>query len=158
MSILAPDISLTHIAREAGVSRTTVYRNFLDKASLIMAIFHYNLDLLEKYANRIKKDDEECFMTLLASTVNLQVRFHALIPYLPDDKTLTNRLTAIFSEPVTKAMEAGELRPDFKINEDLTLLITMLGSSMLYTPQKEKRSRIKRAFKLVMEGIKPAFL
>ena len=148
------EIPLTDIAKAAGVSRPTFYRNFPDRQALIMAVFHYNLDLLENYAHRYR-NDKDVFVKLLKVIANQQVEFHSLIPYLPPDETsLVGRVVQLFEKPVLQAKKQGHIREDFDLVEDLTMLIMMLGGALLYHSKADRETRVERALKLVMEGLK----
>jgi len=144
---------LSEVAAHAKVSRPTLYRNFSDRSDLIAAVFHYNLDLLKQYADRITAKDNAFFM-LLEVIVRQQVEFQSLIPYLNrDNKTLNERLIDIFSIPIKNAQEKGLLRKDFDIEKDLNILIMMLGGALLHPMDKNNEEKATRAMQLLIKGL-----
>ena len=148
-----PDVSVTEIVNKAEVSRPTFYRNFPDRHSLVMAVFHYNLDNLEEYAYSIEGQEKE-FMKLLEQVVIIQDKFHAMISFLNgDENELMKRLVMIFSSSVSKAKEEGFLRSDFIIENDLSLVIMMLGNTLSYQSESNKKQIIERALNLIVHGI-----
>lgn len=149
-----PDIPLTEIAREAGVSRTTFYRNFSDRQSLVAAVFHANLDLLEKHALQFE-GDPAAFFRLLEIMVNQLVEFQSLIPYVPrKDSAPQERLLSIFRVPVRSARQQGLLRYDFNPEKDLILLLTMMGGALSNFEGVKQKSNAKRALQLLVQGIR----
>lgn len=152
--VQGPEVSLAEIAKKARVSRPTLYRNFKDKGALVAAVFAYNIDILEKYAQKLG-DKEDAFFKILEMTAHQQAKFQSLILYFTDDENLLiQRLIHIFGKPVEAAKEAGSLRQDFDIQKDLLLLISMLGVSLISVEVPERKARAKRAMQLLLEGIK----
>lgn len=148
-----PDISVTEIVEKANVSRPTFYRNFPDRHSLVLAVFHYNLDILEEYAQSIEGQENE-FMKLLEQVVIIQDKFHAMISFLHGDEiSLLNRLEAIFESAVKNAKSDGFLKNSFDTKEDLTLVILMLGGTLLYESESEKRKIVQHGMDLIIKGI-----
>lgn len=149
-----PDLSMSAIAKEAKVSRATLYRNFQDKQDLVMAIVHYNLDDLEVYAEEIK-EEEDSFFLLLQEAAKQQAQFQGLIPYLPEQRDdLDARIIAMFSEPVKKAMEKGRIAQDFDILTDTVILITMLGNIFLYSFLEKEIGFVERTLEILRKGIR----
>ena len=149
-----PDVSVTDIVNKAEVSRPTFYRNFPDRHSLVMAVFHYNLDYLEKYSQSIKGQENE-FIKLLEQVVIIQDKFHAMISFLNgDENELLIRLAKIFENSINKAKNERFLRSDFSIENDLSLVIMMLGNTLSHQNELNKKLSVKRALKLLLEGIK----
>lgn len=58
------DISLTEIAKETNVSRMTFYRHFPDKNAIVLAVFQYNLNELNKYAQKLQDNDDAFYFLL----------------------------------------------------------------------------------------------
>lgn len=150
-----PDVSLSAIAKAAKVSRATFYRNFSTKQELINAIFHFNLDLLQQYAEKVKDNDNN-FYLLLEVIAQQQVAFHPLIGLVNrEDVALFQKLISIFEPAVTEAKSKGLLRSDFALQKDLPMLITMIGGSFTHTHNKQSQKAVsKRALQLLVEGIR----
>lgn len=149
-----PDASLTQIAKEAGVSRATLYRNFPDKDTVIMEVFHYNLDILEGYSGKIEGEADR-FFRLMEVVIEQQANYQSLASRLTkmDDK-IVERVFAIFETPVNEAIVAGKLRADFDMRKDLMLLLMMVGGTLIMYEDADKSERVKRALQFVMEGVR----
>lgn len=149
------DVSLKDIATEAKVSRATLYRNFEDKTAIAIGIFHHNIDLLETYAERQNTKDDR-FYLLLEYIVKQHVQFHSLIPLIPKtDNEIIQRLYNVFRAPIDDARRLGTLRLDFNVENDLLLLLLMLGSASSWFDKSEGKKTLKRALSLIIEGIGP---
>lgn len=149
-----PDASLTQIAQAAGLSRATLYRNFKDKHSIIHAVFHYNLDILEAYSNRIK-GEEEHFFKLLEALIEHQVNYQSLASRLSEmEDGLIERVLNIFREPVAAAQAEGSLRADFSVDGDMILTLMMIGGALITATEEDRHSKAKRAMQLLMEGLR----
>lgn len=149
-----PEVPLTEIAKAANVSRATFYRNFPDRSALITAVFHYNLDLLEQYAHKVENQDD-AFFKLMEAVMWQQVEFHMLIPYLSeDDGQMNQRLCEIFAEPVQQTKKSGQLRKDFNTQQDLSMLIMMVGGALLSAPDQKDKPKAQRAMQFLLEGLR----
>ncbi len=145
------DISMTNIAKEAGVSRATLYRNFLDKSDIILAIFHHNMDMLGKYA-RQHKDNPDLFFALMEVIIIEQSKYQWLVNSLKKtDPCLEEKIYQIFDAPVSRAKSNGLLRNDFDIKKDLMLLINMTGGAIMNG--SDRNDLIRRALDLIREGV-----
>ncbi|MCB0640687.1 MAG: TetR/AcrR family transcriptional regulator [Phaeodactylibacter sp.] len=148
------DVSLTEIAKAAGVSRATLYRNFQDKSSIILEVFHYNLDLLEAYAKRLEGQDDR-FYKLMQAIIEQQAKYQALATRVKQmDEKMMDRVYAIFERPIEEAKESGRLRPDFDDQKDLLLLIMMISGALLPPNDVDGAAAAQRALQLVVEGIR----
>ena len=146
--------NLKKIAAEAGVSRATLYRNFEDKESIILEVFHENLDKLDAYSNKIKGTKDR-FYKLLEIVIKQQAKFQAVaLQISPLDLELRKRVHKIFEEPLIEAQTNGAIRADFNLDKDLLLLLTMVGGALQYEEEKDKSKKVKRALDFIMQGIK----
>ena len=106
-------------------------------------------------------DREDAFFVLL--------RFHAerihsrssLVDYwrvldrgAPEVRRVRERFHQIFSPLIFRAVEAGTCRPDIQV-EDVTLLVSMLGSALRGRSADEQARLSLRAFELLVEGLRP---
>lgn len=148
------EVPLTAIAKEAGVSRMTFYRNFPDRNALVVAVFHYNLDRLAEYAQELK-DDPQGFYKLLEVVMLQRVEYNMLIAYINDqDILLTSiKLSDIFTGLIQNAQGANLLRKDFDAEKDLLLLMSMMGGVISH-PTILGGLNIARALDLVGKGLK----
>lgn len=153
-------VPLDLVCQEAGVGRATLYRHFPDRHHLIVALLEQGLE--ETAAKAIELGDrEDAFFVLL--------RFHAehirarssLIDYWrvldrnsPEVRRVRERFHQIFSPLIFRAVEAGTCRPDIQV-EDVTLLVSMLGSALRGRSADEQARLSLRAFELMVEGLRP---
>lgn len=148
------DVTLSEIAKKANVSRATLYRNFQDKESVMVAVVNYNLDLLEKLASMIEGSDDR-FFQLLDVIVEQHQKFHALATAMPQDQVeIGKRLFDIFRAPIAEAIANGSLRQDFTLEKDLLLVITMLGGALNSPVGRTRTESAKRAIELITQGVR----
>lgn len=148
------DISLTEIAKETNVSRMTFYRHFPDKNAIVLAVFQYNLNELNKYAQKLQ-DNDDAFYFLLKKILLQRVEYHNFLPYIDaDGQVLTSSmLIEIFEKPIQRAKGKRLLQSDFSGEKDLLLLISMMGGAVTYMQTLDKTA-IERTLELITEGIR----
>lgn len=148
------DVSASQIAREAGVSRATLYRNFPDQSSIIMEVFHLNLDMLESYSKRLNNHPNQ-FFKLLEKIAEQQMKFQWLASNVREvDASILERLISIFRSPAESAMKSGAIRSDFKLERDLMVIVMMIGGVLTITDDGNSKVRLKRALEFVRSGIR----
>lgn len=148
------EISMAEIAKAAKVSRPTLYRNFKDKGALVVAVFEYNIDLLDRYAQKLKQDQQACFK-ILEMIAYQQARFQALIVFFPGDETpLIQRVLDIMASPIERAKAQNLLRADFHLESDLLLIIRMLALSIGTNNGDQWKKEAQRALQLLLEGLR----
>ena len=149
-----PDASLTQIAKEAGVSRATLYRNFPDKDTVILEVFRYNLDVLQAYSDRILGEAGR-FFKLMEVVIEQQANYQSLASRLTKmDEEIVERVYTIFEDPIKDAVTSRQLRADFDMRKDLMLLLMMIGGSLLMYEEGDNSERVKRALQFVLEGVR----
>ena len=153
-------VPLDLVCQQAGVGRATLYRHFPDRHHLIVALLERGLE--ETAAKAVELGDrEDAFFVLL--------RFHAerirarssLVDYwrvldrnAPEVRRVRERFNQVFSPLILRAVEAGTCRPDIQV-EDVTLLVSMLGSALRGRSADEQARLSLRAFELMVEGLRP---
>lgn len=154
------DAPLDAIARQAGVGRATLYRNFPDRFALGAAIFEHNLAALEALA-REHRGRPDAFMTLLSAIVEQQIEGHALVPALltgpsaPDLHALARRVTRLLAAPLRQAREAGAVRRDLTPADVLAVLAMVSAVVVGKASIPERRRRAMRALDLLIDGLAP---
>jgi AcrR family transcriptional regulator len=147
-------IPLMDIAKEAGVTRMTFYRHFPDRQSVVIEVVYYNIELLEKYAEKIEARKDR-FFKLIEFIMAQQLKFQSLVPFVPITETdIAVRLFNVFKVPVKESKAQGNLRPDFNLKKDLLLLISMLGGALVNPINMDRVARSKRALELMTKGLK----
>src|SRR5699024_9749078 len=109
-----PEASLSKIAQNAGLSRSTLYRNFSDRGALILAVLERNIDKLERQAEELA-DTERPFAHLVKLVLDQQIEFESLISFL-DEKVaghLEQRMIEVFEQPVRNAKANKRLKSNF---------------------------------------------
>ena len=147
------DAALEDIARRAGVGIATLYRNFPSREDLVEAV--YVDEILQLVAAGERAPDAEPW----AALVQWLDRFaeyigtkHVLIDGLnKDSETFQSCRVTMYSagEPVlTRAQDAGLVRPDLTINDLIRLFAAIVGVS--YDSDEQRR----RIIDLGLEGIR----
>lgn len=151
------EVPLIEIAKAAGVSRMTFYRNFPNRSAIIEAVFDYNLQSLSAFSERFK-DSHNCFFSLLDIVLKQRVEYNLFLPYISESKMKIHaeQIFKIFTQPIENAKDLGMLRSDFDGKKDLILLILMMGGAAAQPYEFEKKGNftIERAMDLIMNGIK----
>ena len=153
------DVPFGVIAERAGVSRTTIYRNFDNREDLAYAIFERNVRRGEDLAREIIDHDEPCFdfLRYLISlyTVNVgltQVLTHRSVGMDKLDQ-LRKRTVHAFSALLERQQKNGTLRPDL-VPEDLLLLMDMFDGALGRYPVSERGERGRRVLDLAINGLR----
>jgi AcrR family transcriptional regulator len=125
------DVSMTEIARRAGVGVATLYRRFPTKESLVREVFADQLEVCAGEVHRAAEDPDPWrgFCRALAKLCEMQARdrgfsaaFLSAFPdALPVDEVRA-RAEEAFAGVVERAKGVGMLRPDFT-TDDLTLVL-----------------------------------
>ncbi|MFN4300055.1 MAG: TetR/AcrR family transcriptional regulator [Thermaurantimonas sp.] len=149
-----PQVNLSDIIKRSGLSRITFYRHFSSKSELIHAIFERNLMILRWYAQKLQCD-EKGFEKLLSITASMHLYFHELSLYVDDpERKLLNQLISIFRPLADCAKKQNKIRKDFDPENDLVLLIMMISGAIVFSESNEKKRDLKRAYQMLLEGIK----
>ncbi|MCE6995084.1 TetR/AcrR family transcriptional regulator [Saccharothrix sp. S26] len=125
------DVSMTEIARRAGVGVATLYRRFPTKDALVKEVFAEQLAACTGEVHRAAEDPDPWrgFCRVVAKLCEMQARDRgfsaAFLTAFPDVVPVDEVRAAAeeaFAGVVARAKEAGALRPDFA-TDDLTLVL-----------------------------------
>ncbi|NUT46868.1 MAG: TetR/AcrR family transcriptional regulator [Saccharothrix sp.] len=128
---LGLDVSMTELARRAGVGVATLYRRFPTKASLVTEVFADQLEACTAVVHEAFDDpDPWCgFRRVVEELCEMQARDRgfsaAFLRAFPDAVPVDEKRSKAeraFAGLVARAKAAGRLRPDFT-TDDLTLLL-----------------------------------
>lgn len=151
------DTPLEAIAKQAGVSRMTLYRHFKDREALCFAVLERNVAMLESKAEALADEPNACAaiidMMLVMFTTN-QGMVEGLTrqsAHQAQIKALRLRVVDLLSGPLARAQAAGLIRLDIQ-PEDLSLVMYMLGSVVGDGPLEERKARVGRALKILQFG------
>lgn len=122
------DVALEEVARVAGVSRTTLYRNFSTREELAATVFEDNVERIENRAEEVR-DDADGLARLfdfvldvgLANRGLTQVLAGADVRWFAD---LRERIAASFEPLLERGIASGVVRPDVDV-DDLMVAVAM---------------------------------
>ncbi|GAB3003671.1 TetR/AcrR family transcriptional regulator [Saccharothrix stipae] len=125
------DVSMTEIARRAGVGVATLYRRFPTKEALVTEVFADQLEACTAEVHRAAEDPDPWrgFCRVVAGLCDMQARDRgfsaAFLTAFPDAVPVDEKRASaeeVFAGLVSRAKAAGRLRPDFT-TDDLTLVL-----------------------------------
>jgi AcrR family transcriptional regulator len=154
------DASFAEVAYAAGVGQATVYRHFDNRHDLFAALAEEGMDRLErKVAARAVSANsfEDLLRLILAEQVHDQTLIAAIRRGEVDQgrvRGLTDRVRALFREPLAAALEAGRLRPGLDLDDVMTVLAMADGAFAVAADQDEREQAAKRAYDLVFNGLR----
>lgn len=125
------EVSMTRIARRAGLGIATLYRHFPDRGSLVNEVFRGKLDTCLERLDEAAADpdpwrgfrafvEDLCAMQVIDRGFNAVFRAAFVGGVIFDEERI--RAENTFAELARRAKAAGKLRPDF-VRDDLTLVI-----------------------------------
>jgi AcrR family transcriptional regulator len=136
-----PDVALEEIARAAGVSRATLYRNFPTRHDLAVAVIEDNVALIERRAAELR-DSSRGVVRLLDLVLDIQRDSRSVARLLSEpDKiysSLIERTATALRPLVTHGISEGVLRPGVEV-ADVLLAVQM--SEILLSEEQQARGR-----------------
>lgn len=129
------DVSMSELARRAGLGVATVYRHFPTKADLVAEAFAEPMAECAGMLDEALADPDPWrgFCRVIEEVCAMQARNHgfsaAIVTALPDQAAfaeLRDRALRGFAELIRRAQEAGALRADFAVS-DLSLVLLANG-------------------------------
>jgi len=120
-----PDVALGAIADAAGVSRTTLYRNFATREDLAATVLQDNVALIEQRAAELTGQPEAA-LHLLRFVFDLQLSNRSVARVLGSDDArlvaLGERTSAAFHPLVERARRRGQLHAGVTTHDFLLAL------------------------------------
>ncbi|WP_288196985.1 TetR/AcrR family transcriptional regulator [uncultured Pleomorphomonas sp.] len=153
-------VPLDLVCQQAGVGRATLYRHFPDRHHLIVALLERGLEETAAKAVELGDRDDAFFVLLrfhaerIHSRSSLVDYWRVLDRHAPEVRRVRERFHQIFSPLIFRAVEAGTCRSDIQV-EDVTLLVSMLGSALRGRSADEQARLSLRIFELMVEGLRP---
>ncbi|MFJ9907179.1 TetR/AcrR family transcriptional regulator [Streptomyces sp. NPDC101152] len=157
------DASLEDVARRAGVGIGTLYRHFPNRHALLSAVFEDALNDLLARARELLTAPEPCtaLVTWLREMVTHAGEYRGLSRALMSVSSDTSSALSRCNEPIrqaggallTRAQEAGKVRPDVEIGDllQLTHAIALAAEESGEDPQLADR-----LLNLTLRGLKDA--
>lgn len=151
------DAPLDVIAKQAGVSRMTLYRHFKDRETLTFAICERNVRKLEEKAETLKESPNaltEILNMMLPRFATNQGMLEGLTrqqTHQTQLNSLMQRVIDLLTGPLARAQAAGFVKRSLR-PEDLSILIYMLGGAVGEGTIEAKTARVHRAMELLQFG------
>jgi len=130
------DVPLEKIAARAGVSRTTLHRNFPDRETIVAVVQQIHLnrvrELVEQWADR-----DDAFLLAIEMMAERTLNsggFERLLatrnnPIVHTD-VFVSGVSLILTQPLERAKAAGLVRQDFDINHVGILILMVSGGAL----------------------------
>ena len=165
-SMSVQQLSIERIAREAGVSKTTIYRWWPDKAAVIIDTFLENHILLTPMREDLAPIEalREHVVALAAVYAGHEGRLMAqLLAESQYDPATLEEFKAQFWRPrrevvnrmIERAMEAGSIRGDRTADEIAERIYAPIYFKLLFGEGSFDPDTMRAGFDLALEGIAP---
>ena len=153
------DVPMYLVARRAGVGQGTLYRHFPRRALLALAVYEQRLDRLSELAAS-HPADKDLFLMLLKAITEEETRCPGLLAILregPDSEQhlqrLTERAFRMLAGPLRDAQEAGQIRSDLQLKEDVQILFAMLEGALQDVGANSRGHIAARAIEILTGGV-----
>jgi AcrR family transcriptional regulator len=149
---------LTAVAEQAGVGRTTLYRHFPDRVTLLEAVMDDRIDDVERFAAEHVGEDllERLLVEICWYMADMPGLFEAFDQALPRSPRLTDvntRTRVVLCEALDDATRAGRVRADTTL-DDVTLVMSMVGA-ILQGHAAGGPADVERALRICFDGLRP---
>lgn len=153
--------SLDAIFQEAGVGKTTFFRHFADRQSLLAALLDRATDELQEEAGRFGDAPDALLhiMAYLTMCIGERASFiaywNAASPDHPVVRALFARVRPILDAAIARARDAGLCRADLT-SADIIMLGRMMAMAANDAPPEKRVAVARRMATLLAEGYKIA--
>lgn len=149
------DVALEEVARVAGVSRATLYRNFTSREELVAVVAAEGLDEIETRATALR-DQPGGALALVGFVLSQQLTQPSVTSFLlrsdPHFAAVAERTAEAFRSLVEQAEHAGTLRAGVGL-VDVLLALQMAEAALREADQAERVERHARAGRLLVRGL-----
>jgi AcrR family transcriptional regulator len=153
------DVSLEKVAYRAGVGRGTLYRNFVDRQELTIAVIEWHITKLAKDVADYGDGDDAFFhgiKALAALTVTTR-GLERVSTMQTDSPALVEHslrmMEDILAKPLDRAKAAGLIRLDIAF-EEISMMVLMMSGAGLGNAQ-DTMGGIERALEMLLRGAAP---
>ncbi|KAB7772519.1 TetR/AcrR family transcriptional regulator [Xanthomonas maliensis] len=146
------------VVARAGLGRATLYRNFPDRLALMIALLERGLDGLERLVADLGDRPDGLAVLVhdvaehVAQSAPLVDFWRSLERAHPAVEAADRRLLSIFLPLVRRAQAAGLCRPDLD-DEQILLVIDMLGSCLRGNDEAERKRLARRSASLLLQAL-----
>ncbi|MBV9237191.1 MAG: TetR/AcrR family transcriptional regulator [Xanthobacteraceae bacterium] len=149
-------VALDLVAERAGVGRGTLYRNFVDRSAMIVAVLETLLDDLARFVEHHR--DSPTLFEDFARQQGAATAFFARTLLASGDEefekivaSLRRRIDRLLTDVIERSVAMGVLDPSVTVN-DLRIITRMLmaASNM---PGIEPKQAFERALQIVRTGL-----
>lgn len=152
-----PEASLEAVAARAGVTRTTIYRNFESRRQLCAAVVDREFDLIRQELRSSGRLPLRIVMERLVDLVDLCDKLGRSLPFpveSDDSACRSANLRTLVAESLKLAKQAGEAREDLA-EQDVLLACRMIASGWRLDDEPSRESALAKRLALVMPGLRP---
>jgi AcrR family transcriptional regulator len=153
------DASFAEIGIRAGLTPATVYRHFSDRSSLLGAVLEATLERFEA-TTRGWELGPDSFEELLRQMAVQQAVYRGLMSRIRAGQVdgrrrgdLRERTIALYSEPLTVAKQAGQVKASFKDKD--VLLVVLMVEGVVAARTEDPEVAATEALDLIMAGLRP---
>lgn len=154
---MGADAPLEAVAARAGVTRTTIYRNFESRRDLCAAVVDREF---ERIRQDLRSEGELPLMTVmvrLVDLVDLCDKLGRTLPYPVESSESACRLEnlhALVAESLKLGKQCREVRDDLT-EQDVLLACRMVASGWRLDDEPSREAALAKRLALVMPGLRP---
>ena len=149
------DVPFESIAAAAGVTRGTLYRNFVDRQALYEAVLERDLEVMISEIADLPDEDTLGFLRVLTEMMMVYDKFLSVFPAQSDyeaDGVSEAKISAVIALPLARAKRKGVLREDLT-GDDIQLASRMLAANWRLDRKASFREAFDVRLKLFMAGL-----
>lgn len=151
---------LEAVSTRAGLGRATLFRNFPDRQTLVMALLERGLDNIAAEARRLAGTPDE-LVDLLRFVLERMVLRAPLIEYWqtagrqrPEIQAAIARMIEIFDPLTRRAVAARRCRADL-VSSDVLPLLALFSGSLCGCSPEQRETLAARTWAFAMDIVKP---
>ncbi|WDS34925.1 TetR/AcrR family transcriptional regulator [Pseudoxanthomonas sp.] len=152
---------LDAVSKRAGLGRATLFRNFPDRQTLVMALLESAIEQITSESQRLLGTPDE-LIQLLHFILDRMVFRAPLVEYWqtsgrlqPEMQAAIASVMAIFEPVIQRAVAAGRCRADL-VSRDVLPLLAMFSGSLCGCPLEQRDALAARTWVFAMDIVKPA--